>query len=59
MYDNCQRKRKIPMFVNWQMLMRSRVNISFCSSQERDSPFSYFSSTFLESSLVFFVLFIS
>ena len=26
--------------------MKSRVNIYFCLSQERDSPFSYFSSTF-------------
>ena len=51
-------KEKIPMFVNWEMLMRSRVIISFCSSQERDSPFFSFSSTFLETSLIFFVLFL-
>ena len=55
MYDNYQRKRKIPMFVNWEMLMRSRVKISFCSSQERDPTFSYFSTTFFRIELKFFL----
>ena len=53
MYDNSKRKETPNFLFLGFVNMRSRVNNSFCLSQERVLIFSCFSGTFLESSWIF------
>ena len=52
MYDNSKRK-ETPSFLFLGFVNMSKVNNSFCLSQERVLIFSYFSGTFLDSSWIF------
>ena len=53
MYDKSKRKETPNFLFLGFVNKRSRVNISFCLSQERVLIFFYFSGTFLESSWIF------